>query len=210
MAIVWPCALSVDEYLAVGRELEVPRPVCPACLGSMTFWSGYTRSLRTGERCVRVWVPRARCGPCRTTHALLPAFVVLRRLDTVETIGAVLDGVVDGPHGVRPVAKRLDVPHTTARGWLRRFAERAEQLAVAFAALAVDLGGEILGSVADLARWALEAMRAASDAAFGLPGWQALGHWRFVTAVIGGRLLATNTDSPYLVVGRRRFMPPVP
>ena len=210
MAIVWPCALSVDEYLAAGRELEIPRPVCPACSASMTFWSGYTRSLRTGDRCVRLWVPRARCGPCRTTHALLPTFVVLRRLDTVETIGAVLDGVVDGPGGVRPVAERFDVPHTTARGWLRRFREQAEQLAVAFAALAVELGGEILGPVADVARRALQAMTAASDAAFSLPGWQALGHWRFVCAVVGGRILATNTDSPYLVVGRRRFMPPVP
>jgi len=121
----------------------------------------------------------------------------------------VLDGV-DGPHGVRPVAKRLDVPHTTARGWLRRFAERAQQLAVAFAALAVDLGGGILGPVPGVARRALQAMTAASDAAFSLPGWQALGRWRFVSAVVGGRLLATNTDSPYLVVGRRRFMPPVP
>jgi len=210
MAIVRPCALSVDEYLVAGRELEIPRPVCPDCSGTMTFWSGYTRSLRTGDRCVRVWVPRARCGPCRTTHAVLRAFVVLRRLDTVETIGAVLDGVVNGPLGVRPVAKRLDVPHTTARGWLRRFAERAEQLAVAFAALSVELGGVVLGPVADVARRALQAMTAASDAAFSLPGWEALGRWRFVSCVVGGRLLATNTDSPYLVVGRRRFMPPVP
>jgi hypothetical protein len=134
----------------------------------------------------------------------------LRRLDSVETIGAVLDGVVTAPHGVRPVARRLDVPHTTARGWVRRFAERAERLAVAFAALAVDLGGEIQGPVSDVARRALLAMRTAADAAFGLPGWQALGRWRFISCVIGGGLLATNTDSPYLVVGRRRFMPPVP
>ncbi len=210
MAIVWPCVLSVDEYLAAGRELELSRPVCPGCSGTMTFWSGYTRSLRTGERCVRLWVPRARCSPCRTTHALLPAFVLLRRLDTVETIGAVLDDVVDGPHGVRPVAKRLDVPHTTARGWVRRFAERAEQLSVAFAALAVELGGETVGPVVGKARRALAAMTAGSDAAFSLPGWQALGRWRFISAVVGGSLLATNTDSPYLVVGRRRFMPPVP
>jgi hypothetical protein len=210
MAIVWPCALSVDEYLAAGRELEVPRQSCPGCSGSMTFWSGYTRSVRTGERCVRLWVPRARCAPCDATHALLPAFVVLRRLDTVETIGAVLVGAIDGPDGVRPVAKNVNVPHTTARGWVRRFAERAEGLAVAFAALAVDLGGEILGPVSDIAHRALAAMRTASDAAFGLPGWQALGHWRFVSTVVGGGLLATNTDSPYLVVGRRRFMPPVP
>ena len=210
MAIVWPCALSVDQYLAAGREIEVPRPICPSCSVSMTFWSGYTRSLRTEGRCVWVWVPRARCSPCDATHALLPAFVVVGRLDTVETIGAVLDDVVCDPGGVRPLSKRLDVPHTTARGWCRRFRDRAEQLAVAFAALAVDLGGEILRPVHDVARRALAAMTAASEAAFALPGWEALGRWRFVSAVVCGKLLATNTDSPYLVVGRRRFMPPVP
>jgi len=153
MAIVWPCALSVDDYLAAGHDVEVPRPLCPSCSGSMTFWSGYTRSLRAGDRCVSMWVPRARCGACGATHALLPAFVVVGRLDTVETIGAVLDGVVCGPDGVRPVAEHLDVPHTTARGWLRRFGDRAEQLAIAFAALAVDLGGEILRPVHDIARY---------------------------------------------------------
>jgi hypothetical protein len=28
--------------------------------------------------------------------------------------------------------------------------------------------------------------------------------------VSGGRLIAVNTDSPWLIVGKRRFMPPVP
>jgi hypothetical protein len=43
-----------------------------------------------------------------------------------------------------------------------------------------------------------------------LAGWDALGGWRFVSAVSGGRVIATNTNTPYLIVGRRRFMPPVP
>src|SRR5512142_660440 len=37
---------------------------------------------------------------------------------------------------------RGGVPHTTARGWVRRFGARAGELGVAFAALAVDLGSE--------------------------------------------------------------------
>jgi hypothetical protein len=28
--------------------------------------------------------------------------------------------------------------------------------------------------------------------------------------VCGGSLLSTNTNSPWLVIGKRRFMPPVP
>jgi transposase-like protein len=210
MAIVWPCPLSVDEYLAAGRELEVPRPDCPSCSSSMTFWSGYLRAVRESGRCYSMWVPRARCGVCETSHALLPAFVAVGRLDVVETIGAVLEEVSEGPGGVRPAAERAGVPHTTARGWLRRFGSRAEQLAVAFAALAVELGGAVIDAVGDVARRALLAMRRAFAAAASLPGWQVLGHWRFVNAVVGGALFATNSHSPYLVVGKRRFMPPIP
>ena len=46
--------------------------------------------------------------------------------------------------------------------------------------------------------------------AAGLPGWLAVGVWRFASSVSGGRLIAANTGSPFLVVGTRRFMPPVP
>ncbi|HXZ62893.1 MAG TPA: DUF6431 domain-containing protein [Acidimicrobiales bacterium] len=210
MAIVWPCALPVDEYLAAGRELEVPRPECPACSTPMVFWSGYTRALRAGGRDLRLWVRRARCRPCEATHALLPAFVVAGRLDAAETIGAVLEGVIAGPGGVRPAAEAAAVPHTTARGWVRRLQERAEVLAVAFAALAVELGGPVMSVAGDVARRALAAVDEAFGAACSLPGWHAVGRWRFANAVTGGRWIATNGDSPYLVVGRRRFMAPVP
>jgi transposase-like protein len=210
MAIVWPCALSVDEYVTAGRDLEVPRPDCPACSAPMGFWSGYHRMLRAGGRDLRLWVPRARCRRCSTTHALLPAFVVAGRLDAVEAIGAVLEEVAQGPGGVRPAAEAAAVPHTTARGWWRRFRQRAEQLAASLAALAADLGDGVVAIGHDTARRALTAVREAYSAACSLPGWQAVGRWRFLNAVTGGRWLATNSDCPYLVVGRRRFMPPVP
>jgi hypothetical protein len=210
MAIVWPCALSVDEYVAARRDLEVPRPECPSCAGPTVFWSGYERVLRAGGRDRRLWVRRVRCRLCRATHALLPAFVAAGRLDVVETIGAVLEEVTDGPGGVRPAAERAAVPHTTARGWVRRLRARAEALAVAFAALAVELGTHVVTAVADPVRRALVAMEVAFAAAEEMPGWMAVGRWRFVSAVTGGRWLATNSHSPYLVVGRRRFMTPVP
>ena len=59
-------------------------------------------------------------------------------------------------------------------------------------------------------RFALAAIGAAFDAAAGLPGWLRLGAWRFASSVSGGKLIAANKDSPFLIVGRRRFMPPVP
>ncbi len=46
--------------------------------------------------------------------------------------------------GVRPAAANVQVPHTTARGWLRRFGSRASELAVVFAALAAELGGALI------------------------------------------------------------------
>lgn len=210
MAIVWLCALSVDEYIAAGRNVEVPRPECPSCSLEMAFWSGYHRYVRVGGRCSSVWVRRARCKACETTHTLLPAFLLSGRLDVVETVGQVLEAVVGGPGGIRPAATCATVPHSTARGWLRRFRARAKQIAVAFGALAVELGGEALRPLSDARRHALGAICAAFDAATALPGWLVVGRWRFCSAVCGGTLITTNTNSPYLVVGKRRFMPPVP
>jgi len=210
VAIVWPCPLPVDAYVAAGRRVEVPRPVCPSCAGPLVFWSGYWRHVRAAGRCRKLFVPRLRCAPCRVSHALLPAFVLAWRLDVAETVGAVIGEVAGGAGGVRPAAARAGVPHTTARGWVRRFTGRGGELGVAFAALAVELGGEAIRPPAGAGRFALAAVTAAFDAASALPGWLAVGRWRFAAAVSGGRLLAANTGSPFLVVGKRRFMPPVP
>jgi Domain of unknown function (DUF6431) len=210
VSIVWPCPLTVDAYVLAGRAVEFPRLDCPSCLGPMVLWSGYWRHLRAAGRCQKIFVPRERCGYCRVTHALLPAFVLAWRLDVAETIGMVIARVAGGAGGVRPAARDAGVPHTTARDWARRFGTRAPVLAVAFSALAVELGGEPVRPPADAGRFALAAISAAFDAACCLPGWLALGGWRFASAVTGGRLIAASTSSPYLIVGRRRFMPPVP
>jgi peptidoglycan/LPS O-acetylase OafA/YrhL len=143
------------------------------------------------------------------SHALLPAFVLARRLDAAESAGLVIGQVAAGACGVRPAAAAAGVPHTTARGWVRRFAARAGELAVSFSALAVELGGEVVRPLPDLLRAAaVTAIGAAFTAAAGLPGWAALGRWRFACAVTGGSLLAANASSPFLIIGRRRFMPP--
>jgi hypothetical protein len=73
VAIVWPCPLPVDVYVAAGRGVEFPRPECPSCAGPLVLWSGYRRHRRAAGRCRKIFVPRLRCGRCRVTHALLPA-----------------------------------------------------------------------------------------------------------------------------------------
>lgn len=210
VSIVWPCPLSVDAYVAADRDVEVPRPDCPRCGGVTIWWSGYRRFVRAGGASRSIFVPRARCGVCAMTDAVLPSFVLSGRVDVVETIGAVLEAVRTGSGGVRPAAAVLDVPHTTARGWVRRFMARAAGISVAFGALAVELGGEVVGVIGDVAGHALVAIGEAFRAASALPGWGALGCWRFASVVSGGTVIATNTNTPYLIVGRRRFMPPVP
>jgi hypothetical protein len=104
------------------------------------------------------------------THALLPAFVLARRLDAAEPAGAVIGKVAGGACGVRRAAAAAGVPHTTARGWVRRFAARAGELAVSFSALAVELGGEVVRPQPDPLRSAVTAIGAAFTAAAGLGG----------------------------------------
>jgi len=208
MSRVWLCPLTVDAYASMGRAVRVPRPECPSCLVPVVFWSGYWRHVRRQERERKIFIPRVRCRVCGVTHALLPAFVLARRLDAAEPVGAVIGQVAGGACGVRGAAAAAGVPYTTARGWVRRFAARAGELAVSFSALAVELGGEVVRPGLDRLRWAVAAIGAAFTAAAGLPGWAVLGRWRFACAVTGGSLLAANASSPFLIIGRRRFMPP--
>jgi len=210
MAIVWPCATSVETYAVQGRDVEVPRPNCPSCLEPMALWSGYWRFAREEGKCIKLWVPRARCKACQATHALLPAFLLQNRLDTVNVIGAAIQAVVSLKGGIRPAARAAKVPHTTARGWIRRFFERAEAIAVSFAALSVELGGLALPEALSASQSALQAIETAFLTARSLPGWIFVGQWRFCSAVCGGSLIAANTNPPWFMVGKRRFMPPVP
>src|SRR6266542_104294 len=156
VAIVWPCPLSVEEYQAAGRGVPVPRADCPDCGQPMVFWSGYQRYVRLG-RVWRVWVARAKCRPCGVTHALLPSFLLLRRVDVVWVIGEALERVAAGV-GVRPVAAGLGVPHTTVRDWWRRLGVRAPVLVAGLCALLVELGGLVDGLPGVAERAALAAL----------------------------------------------------
>lgn len=210
VAIVWPCQQDVDTYATAGRAVQVPRPGCPACARSMSFWSGYERYLRTGSIARKIWIRRARCAGCETTHALIPHFVLLRRLDHVEVIGSVLAEVVGRGRGVRPAAEEAGVPHTTARDWCRRFRFRAVLLAAGFAALAVELGGGAPPALAAAGTTALVAIAAAWRAAQSRFGSFVRSPWPFAGLVIGGSLLHTTTDPPWAWPTGRRFIAPVP
>ena len=137
VAIVWPTILDVDAYAAAGRDVSVPRPDCPGCGQAMIFWPGYQRDVRVGT-VRRIWVRRAKCVACAVTHALVPAFCLLGRLDATGVIGSGLLAGVEGT-GMRTAAAALDLPHTTVRDWWRRFRTRAPMIVAALAAVSQRL-----------------------------------------------------------------------
>jgi hypothetical protein len=210
MSIVFPCALSIDSYASAGADVEVPRPDCPDCSAQTTFWWGYWRYVREPGHCRKVFVRRVACKGCRATHALLPSFLLTRRRDAAPEIGAAIEQVAECRGGARPAALAAGVPHTTARSWLRRFRRRAGVIAIAFAAAAVERGGEVVVPADEAMAAAVAAIRVAFSAACAVPGWAGTEPWCFVSSVSGGELLAANTVSPFLQLGSRRFMPPVP
>ena len=209
--MVWPCPLSVEMYVAAGRDVAVARPSCSGCSLPMSFWSGFERSVRAAGRFHRLWIVRARCSACRVSHALLPDFLLVGRVDVVDTIGAALADVTSNATSIGRAAVRSDVPFTTVRGWVRCFAARAPLWWSGFAALTVELGGTIPP------RWptavavaAVLAMRWAHAAALARHEMRTGSLWSFVSVVCGGALIATNTDPPWRVFADRRFMPPSP
>jgi hypothetical protein len=209
--MVWPCSLSVEMYVAAGRDVAVSRPSCESCAEPMVFWSGYERSVRAEGRCHRLWIVRARCAPCRVSHALIPNFLLVSRLDVVDVIGQALEGVASETMSIGRAAGVLDVPFTTVRGWVRRFTATAPVWWSAFSSLTVEFGGTIpKGWPTVVPAAAIAAMGWAHAAASARHELRTGSLWSFVSVVCGGRLVTTNTDPPWRVFGNRRFIPPTP
>ena len=203
VAIVWPCGLSVERYAAQGREIWAPRSRCPECRRELVFWSGYWRYVR--ERAEhRLFIHRGRCQKCGRTQALLPSFLLRRRLDPVRAIGRGLALGVGGL-GMAKVAAQLGVPHSTARDWRRRHRARAPALVAGLAALGVELGDEVISLPGDPERAALAAL-----GSVWAPRQAVVRLWDLASLVSGGAWLGTNTTPLWAALGDRRFMAPMP
>lgn len=189
MPMVWPCRLSVEAYARAGKKVVAPRLGCPACAVPMTFRSGYWRYVRAGTD-FRIWVRRAECPRCGVSRALLPSFCLVRRLDTVEVVGATVAGALDG----QVVAVPVGVGATTARAWVRRHRERAPALVAAARHLVPRLPG--LGAPARPLSFEVEGLWAVQAVAAAL--WVGLGTWAAVSLLTSGAWLApaTTTDPP--------------
>lgn len=174
----------------------------------MIFWSGYSRTVRVGDDRL-IWVRRSKCVPCGVSHGLLPAFCLLRRLYGAEAIGPALEAIIDGALA-RKVADATGFPYATVRDWRRRHRDRAPVLAAGFAALAVELGAGAPELAAVPERAALEALDCAWATARSRFGTAVAGRWRFWSVVSGGEALGTTTHPPWISLGGRRLIPPVP
>jgi hypothetical protein len=104
----------------VERALRAGQVRCPACRGRLRPWG--TARVRpiwlgaAGDRAVRP--RRARCQHCRTTHVLLPDWMVARRAYAAPVIRDVLAAHGRGL-GYRRIAATRNLPETTVRDWLR-------------------------------------------------------------------------------------------
>lgn len=196
-----------NDAAGVERMLGEGSLCCPVCGGRLARWGhGRERTVFGPGRAGRVMRPRrSRCAGCGATHMLLPARLLLRRPDEAAVIGAALAAAARG-RGHRRIARALQVPEDTVRGWLRRAAGRAGQVREVFtrvAAVSADpVPLEPAGSpLAD----ALVAVAAAAAAVAGRwPGLLAVSPWEIASAVTNATLLAPvmaargfNASSPW-------------
>lgn len=138
---------------------------------------------------------RGRCSSCLVTHVLLPTIALLRRRDVAEVIGRALVGRFVEGQSRSVVAREAGVVADTARGWLRRFSARAEDVRVGFGSFAHHLDASLppLAPRGSPEADALEAIGAAAAAARRRLGPSPV--WAFVAGASRGLLLA-NTSCP--------------
>ena len=197
MVMIWPCPLTPSRYAAAGPQLAVPPQRCPACNGPLTPWGSYWRWVRTeGLQEERLWIPRGWCAACGRTHALLPSFLLVRRLDVVTVIGQALAQLSEG-RGARLVAQQWDLPHTTVRDWGRRLRTRAASLLPLLLGGATSLDPAPVHLRTDGPPAVLEVVTVAWQRARARLGQRLPERWEFWSLISGGLALAPHTSPPF-------------
>jgi uncharacterized protein DUF6431/Homeodomain-like domain-containing protein len=182
------------DGVMVGRQLADGELDCPGCGGVLGGWGrARPRRVRVEEGPDAVVVPRrSRCRQCGATHVLLPAWCLSRRADEGAVIGAALQAAAAGG-GHRTIAECLGRPASTVRGWLRRFAARAEEVRVFFTVLLARTGPDPVMPAAASGPVAAAVSAIAGAAAAVAQRWPQVGTvpvWAAASAASGGLLLA--------------------
>jgi hypothetical protein len=155
---------------------------------------GSTRDvrLRGSERRRR---SAARSAGRACTHVFVPEDTLVRRRDSAEVIGIALTAKARGD-GHRRIARALGRPASTVRGWLRRFASRADAIREHFTRWAHVV------AVALDHRSVAESAFSDAVSAIGMLGMVAVQRfgprpvWSMASFVTGGGLLC-NTNAPF-------------
>lgn len=170
---------------------------CPDCGQALKPWGrGRERTIRELGGGVRTVRPdRARCTGCDVTHVVLNAVLLPRRAYAAGLIGQALVAAARG-RGHRLVARDLDVPPGTVRGWIRRARRSAGQLRAAGVRAVVMLDPDALPARAHPSELAcaLDALGAAALALGGRFGVQHASPWARVTVLTQGQLLNLSPD----------------
>lgn len=181
----------------VEAELVSGRLSCPGCAGRLGGWGhALSRRVRVPEGWCWVRPRRTRCRACDVTHVLLPVLCLLRRMYSAEIIWSALVAKAASGTGWRQIADGLGVPGTTVRGWLRRFAGRAEAVRVFFTRSGLGVGidlpavaptgsrfGDAVAALGLLVVAVQQRFTGSGPQDVPPPGWQIAG------AASGGRLL---------------------
>jgi len=178
----------------VERQLAGGELACPKCGGALGGWGrARLRRIRFLDGPDAELVPfRSRCGACKATHVLLPAWFLLRRADAGEVIGAALQQAAAG-RGHRKIARLLGRAPSTVRGWLRRLAGRAEPVRVFFTVLLARTAPDPVMPAGAASPVAAAVAAIAGAAAAVAARWPQLGEvpvWASASAASGGLLLA--------------------
>jgi hypothetical protein len=131
---------------------------------------------------------------CLVTQVLLPVVALLRRRDLAEVIGAALAAKARGS-GARPIAALLGRPADTVRGWLRRFASRAEAVRRFFTGLLVDVAPDPVVPAAMRTVFADAVAAVVGVTVAVVARWPQLGQvsvWQAAAAATCGRLLSPS------------------
>ena len=206
MSIVWPWQESVSSYVEAGKSVVAPVPACPGCGRRLGRWSGYWRWLRSPGAEAQIWIWRARCTPCRVSHALLPDFLFHRRLDEVAIIGQMLALTAVQDAAVRALARRFDLPRATVRAWWGRFRTRSPTLLAELLDVAIGLNSAPVDLRLNGEAAVFEALDQAINRARVRFGERIGDVWRFWSRISGGRVLATNTSASWRYRPGRSWM----
>jgi hypothetical protein len=189
--------IQVFDTAAARRALARRVLPCPDCGAALKPWGrARERAVRDRDGTLATACPdRARCTGCGVTHVVLEAGLLPRRAYAAGLIGQALVSAAAG-HGHRRIARELDVPGGTVRGWIRRARRSAGQLRAIGVRAVVALDPEALPAQVrtDALACALDALGAAALAMGGRFGLQDTRPWARVTVLTRGRLLSLSPD----------------